>query len=371
MRKKLIVFIITGLCSMVLFSGCWDQRPIDQTGVVLQSGFELSPEHKLLLTITYPAIGAKEKDLEEIISVEADLVRKAGNEFKTTSSKVLGFGKVRHLFFSKDLAALGIHHIMEILERDPLHPPLSYVVVVDGSPKELLEKVETFTTKPRSSFYLNQLLENNINTAYAPDMKTYDFFIRYFAPGLDPITPLIKLEADGVRVLGSALFAGDKMVGAIDTQQTAYLLAMMGQFKNTDLFFNPITPEKTESLKKGLALSNVRCRRKIRVDMENGRPVADIALTFTGLLIEYRRDALDRPSVQEQIEEELAGQIKQACLEILRYTQEIGSDPLGIGDLVRAKFPAYWQRVDWRTAYRETTVKLSVKLNILQYGAIH
>jgi len=61
----------------------------------------------------------------------------------------------------------------------------------------------------------------------------------------------------------------------------------------------------------------------------------------------------------------------QACLEIFRYTQEIGSDPLGIGDLVRAKFPAYWQRVDWRTAYRETTVKLSVKLNILQYGAIH
>ncbi|HHT49711.1 MAG TPA: Ger(x)C family spore germination protein [Firmicutes bacterium] len=370
MRKNLIAFI-TSLCSLFLFSGCWDLRLVDRTGFALQAGIELSPEHKLLLTSSYPAIGAKEKNRDEIVSAEGYLMREARNKHLTTSSKLISYGKVQQFLFSKDLAMLGIQPLMEILERGPLNPPVSSVVIVDGSPKELLEKAETFTDKPRSSLYINQLLVNNINSTHTPDTCTYDFLIRYFAPGFDPITPLIKLEADGIRVLGSALFAGDKMVGAIDPQQTTLLLAMMGQFKKANLFFDPIAPEMTESGKKGLALTNVKSRRKIRVNAENKHPVADITLALTGSLIEYRRDAFDQPSVQKKIEEQLAGQIKQACLEIIHYTQELGSDPLGIGNLVRAKYPAYWQQVDWSTAYREMNINLSIKLEILQFGAIH
>lgn len=369
MSKKLIAFLLS-VASTFLFSGCWDLAPVDQTGFALQSGFELSPDHKLLLTSSYPAVNAREKNKNEIIISEVDLLREARKKHKTTSAKSINHGKVQQLFFSKDLAARGIQHIMEILERESLNPPISYVVIVDGSPQELLERAETFASKPNTSLYLNQLLVNNFNSGYTPETTVYDFYIRYFAPGLDPITPLIKLETNGVRVLGSALFAGDKLAGTLDTQQTAYLLAMMGQAKKTELFFDPIEPEKSAAIKKGLSLTNVRSRRKIRVKMENGRPAVEIALAYTGTLIEYRRDALDQPPVQKKIEEQLAGQIKEACLEILRYTQELGSDPLGIGDLVRAYFPAYWQQVDWATAYREADIKINVKLKLLQYGAI-
>ena len=148
--------------AVVSVSGCWDQKLVKQTGFALQSGIELSPEQKLLLTSSIPAIGAKEKDQDEIVSGEGHLLREAINQQKTTSAKVIRFGKVQQLLFSKDLAALGIQAIMEILERDR-NPPISHVVIVDGSPKELLEKAETFTTKPRSSLYMNQLLLNNIN----------------------------------------------------------------------------------------------------------------------------------------------------------------------------------------------------------------
>ena len=369
MRKKLIVFITLLGCIFPL-SGCWDQQLVDQTGFPLQLGVELSPEGKLLLTSSYPAIEAKEKNRDEIVSAEADLLREARNQCETASSKAISFGKIQQLLFSKDLAAHGIQEVMEVLERDPLNPPTAYVVIVDGSPKELLERAETFTSKPRPSVYIKQLLENNINSAYTPDTKIGDFFIRYFAPGLDPITPLVKLEADGIRVLGSALFAGDKMVGALDPQQTALLLAMMGQFKNTELFFDPFTPEKTGAIKKGLSLTNVRNRRKIRVTMENNCPVVDLALTFSASLVEYHRNSLEQPSVQKQIEAKLAGQIKEACREIVRYTQEIGSDPMGIGDLVRAKYPEYWRQVDWNAAYKEAVINLNVKVDLLQYGAI-
>ena len=174
MRKNLIAFI-TSLCSLFLFSGCWDLRLVDRTGFALQAGIELSPEHKLLLTSSYPAIGAKEKNRDEIVSAEGYLMREARNKHLTTSSKLISYGKVQQFLFSKDLAMLGIQPLMEILERGPLNPPVSSVVIVDGSPKELLEKAETFTDKPRSSLYINQLLVNNINSTHTPDTCTYDF----------------------------------------------------------------------------------------------------------------------------------------------------------------------------------------------------
>lgn len=88
------------------------------------------------------------------------------------------------------------------------------------------------------------------------------------------------------------------------------------------------------------------------------------------LLVEYRRDELDDPQIQKKIESQLSTQIKKSCLEIIEYTQTIGSDPIGIGDLVRAKYPAYWQSVNWSDAYRDAKVNLRVKLDILQFGAI-
>ncbi len=160
--KKALIILIT-VCSLFLFSGCWDQRWIEKTGFVLQLGVELSPEQRLLLTCIYPAIDAKEQNQDEIIIAEGDLAREARNKKEKTAAKVIDIGKLQHILFSKELAALGIQQTLEILERDPVNPPISYVVLVDGSPKELLEKAQTFSSKPRSALYLNHLLMNNIN----------------------------------------------------------------------------------------------------------------------------------------------------------------------------------------------------------------
>lgn len=365
-RKLILSVIISGF----LLAGCWDQKLIEQTGFELQLGIESGAGQQLLSTSNYPAIDSKLKNQDEVITVEGNLLREIRERRNMTAAKVIDGGKLQQILFSAEIAAKGILDILEILERDPLNPPLSYVVIVDGSPKELLEKAETFKNKPRSALYINQLLVKNINSSYLPDTKLYDFFIRYYAPGLDPITPLIKLETNGIKALGSALFTGDKMVGRIDTQQTVFLLAMMGQLTRTELFFKPIEPEKSSSLKKGLSLTHIRSHSKIRVKLEDRRPVIDISLIFKGSLVEYHRDELDDPQVQKKIEGQLSTQMKKSCLEIIKYTQAIGSDPIGIGDLVRAKYPAYWQSINWSDAYRDAKVNLKVKLDILQFGAI-
>src|SRR5690554_144204 len=372
MKWKLFLFL---MLSLWFFAGCWDQKIIEQTGAVLQLGVELSPENRLLVTSIYPAFDSRIPNRDEIITTEADLLREAREKTRMVAAKKVEGGKIQQIFFSKAIAAQGIQNLLEVFERDPLNPPLAEIVIVDGSPKELLERAQTFAAKPRAVLYLDQLQANNANLSYIPETRMYDFIIRYLAPGLDPVTPLFKLEPDGIKVLGSALFADDKMVGELNTQQTGFLLTMMGQAPQTEFGFissggQRESQPKREGVKKGIFLTITSSRRRIRPAMKNQRPLIDISLNFQGTLDEYHRDMLDEARVQKDLENQLAEEIKEICQNIFAYMQEIGSDPLGIGDLVRAKHYADWKKMDWRESYRNAEVNITVKLDILQYGTI-
>ena len=47
--------------------------------------------------------------------------------------------------------------------------------------------------------------------------------------------------------------------------------------------------------------------------------------------------------------------------------QSIESDPIGLGDLVRANHNNYFKRVDWHKAYKDASITIHVKFNIIKY----
>ncbi len=55
---------------------------------------------------------------------------------------------------------------------------------------------------------------------------------------------------------------------------------------------------------------------------------------------------------------------------IIKYTQEVGSDPIGIGDIVRAKHNNYWNSISWSDAYKKALINVDVNLDIKTYGTI-
>ena len=54
-------------------------------------------------------------------------------------------------------------------------------------------------------------------------------------------------------------------------------------------------------------------------------------------------------------------EVQRNCLGNPRYTQRLGSDPIGFGDLVRAKYYSAWKTMDWEEVYRDATVNVEVK----------
>src|SRR5690554_695406 len=189
------------LIPVFLFSGCWDQKIIEKAGIVLQVGIETAPGNKLLVTNVFPAFDSKIRNQDEIITTEVNLLRESREKARMVTDKKVEGGKIQQVLFSKEIAGQGIQDLLEVFQRDPLNSPLAQLVVVDGSPKELLERAQNFVGKSRSVFYIDQLLAGNVNYFYIPETSIYDFTIHALAPGLDPVTPLLKLESDEIRIL--------------------------------------------------------------------------------------------------------------------------------------------------------------------------
>lgn len=359
---------------MISSTGCWDQKIYEESGFVLQIGFDSYPPDKILMSFLTPVVDPHAKDVVELIYIKENLVRSFREDARKTSDKLIEGSKIQQILISDSLAKTGVNNLLEVVEREPTDPPITYVAIVEGSVVQLKKAAKNFTDKPpRPAFYINHLIKNNMKLSYIPECRIFQFSTKYFSPGIDPIAPIMKLQTDkgkGIEVTGSALFSGDKMVGKIDTTQTPMLLAMMGEMKTTTFISNKIVQRNPETPKSGCAFTINKAKHKLSVKIINNTPVVDISLAFKGTIGEFQWNHNYDEQLQSSLEKILSLEIKQKCEDILKYTQEVGSDPIGIGDIVRANYDSYWQSVKWEDTYKNVIFNVNVNVNILSHGAI-
>ncbi len=371
---KALLCLILSMC--LLLEGCWDQKVYEKTGFILQVGIEGSTnENKLTITYSSPVVEPKAKEEVEVISSDDEnLLREFREDSRKISSKLLEGGKIQQILISDSLATKGISSLLEVFEREPTNPSISYVVIVEGSPKEMIEKAQNFGDKPRPAYYLNQLIQNNIQLSYVPEMPIYRFTSIYFSPGIDPIAPFVSLQTNkgkGIEVTGSALFSGDKYVGKIDTQQTMLLLSMMGKLKSSVYIDKSFTYEDCPNGKRGLAYNVSKVKRKLDIELIQDTPTVNIKLNYTGSLGEFHWNAIPDEKSQIVIEEALKKDIENNCKLLLKKLQSTNCDALGVGDYVRAKYNNYWKSIDWYTTYPTVKFNVNVKVTIGNHGVIN
>jgi spore germination protein len=368
--KKIFLFLII---IPFMLCGCWDQVPVEQTGFMTIVGIESSPAGDMKITYAMPVIDPTAKAREELLDTEASLTRVAREKLNRTSGKPMLAGKIQLVLYSKEIAEKGvITETNEIFERDPSDPILAWVVIVDGSTRELMHQVEKLKDKPRSSTYMDQLLERAVISAAVTETRVFNYDIISMAPGIDNIAPLMKLTSNSIEIKGSALFSKGKMVGTINVNQNGLLTAMMKTLKNRKFTYeaSDINNEDNEKSKHGLAIHIGEKRKKINISIKDNKLVVDINLDLNGTIDEYKWDNLNDENKVKQLSEHVQEQIQKDCQNLIQYMQNIESDPIGIGDMVRAKHSSYFKRVDWHEAYKGSTITVHVKFNIIQYGAI-
>lgn len=360
---------------MSISSGCWDQKIYEKTGFILQVGLEPGPSGKFRASYLLPVVDPDAKDESELFYNDVNLLREFREKTRKASSQVVEAAKLQQIVISDTLAYKGgVNDLLEIIQRDPNIPPICYVIIAEGSVIEMSEAARQFVDKPtRPALYIHRLIENNMESSYVPEPRIFEFTSKYFSPGIDPITPIIKLRlrgGKGIEVTGTALFRGDRMAGKIDIEKTPFLMAMIGEMKHTTFVSRSVVYNNSDNEKKFVIFALNKVKRELSVKIINDKPVVNIDLNFKGSIGEYRWNQKYDEEIQKSIEDKAAAEIKENCEWILKYTQEVGSDPIGIGDIVRAKYDKYWGKVKWEDTYKNVVFKVNVKFNIKNHGVI-
>jgi spore germination protein len=366
------ITIITLIIIPLLFCGCWDQKPFEKIGFITIICIESSPDGHMKLTYAEPVTDPSTQARGELLDTTAGLLRQGRENLRRKSSKAIEAGEIQLIMYSKEYAEKGlINQTNEVFERDPTDPALAWVVVVDGSSTELVHKAEELKDKQRPSAYITQLLERSAKSGYTVETRVYKYDLLYWAPGIDNVAPFIKYVPGAVVMEGSALFSKGKMVGSINQKQNALLLAMMGELKNKT--YTSVTvgmPEDVESPKHGIAALILQKSRKIKINIVDNKPVVDIYVNLYGYIDEYKWDNFENEENIKKVGKHLQNEFEKESQNLIKYMQEVDSDPIGIGDMIRAKHNKYWKSVDWYQVYPTAKINAHVNLEIIQYGGI-
>lgn len=368
--KRKFVFILLLIIMTGLLTACWDQRIYEKIGFALVHGMEKGEGDNIKFTDTIPIITGKEKESSQYFVSEGKLIREGTNKTMLKAPFQMEGGKVQQILISKELAFRGIHELIEIVQRDAINNPLANVSIVDGSPNELITLAVEQSDKPIPAKYLNALMRGNVKSGSIPDIRVSSYDIDYFTEGKDPMVPLIKYTPKEIEIEGTALLHNDKMVGQIKPNETQLLLSMMKKAKDISQVFTSI-PKEEGTVKQGMALAMRLKKRDLKVQIKDNRPIVDIKLEFSANIDEYMWDNLDKDNKLKYIESKASNELENNCKKVLKYTQEVGSDPIGIGHIIKAKYNGYWENVDWNSEYKKVDFHVSGKVRIKGYGTLN
>ncbi|MGE5549943.1 MAG: Ger(x)C family spore germination protein [Bacteroidota bacterium] len=355
------------LLLVVLSTGCWDQRIVDQIDYAVNVGVDARPNGGISMSVTAPALQA-DQPRPVLYATVADTLREARERLRRQSNGRLEAGKMEQVFFGETLARRGILDYLDVIIRDPFNPILARVVVVKGSAKGFLQQAIKWKSLLLPGLYLGKLLDQAASIGDISPGGINHFLTGYYAPGVDPLPPMIEATEERANILGSALFRDDKMVGELNVDETFLVTVLRGRatMHNQAL---PL-PRGLARGKRKMIMRFNRGKAKLEIELGAGVPRVVYDIKFDALLEDFHLGFPITDKVLKEVETAAAGALRRRFEAVWEKLRRANSDPIGLGNQVRAKHNAYWLRHDWREVFPKINAAFRVKVNVQNYGVM-
>lgn len=399
-------FCIAVLLIYTLYSsGCGRYQETDSIAFVLAMGIDKAEKG---ITVTYQiaiprtATGASEggRGGESYIlnSNTSVNLAESRNLLGSTMSRVPNATHIKAIIIGEDIAREGLGPVIAPLMRFREYRGSIYVIVTKGTAREFMEsnrpKIETipskfydgmaFQAKDKGSYYLMTDLhdfylrmKNEIGSPYAVyagvnpmnqkgapiNSKAEIEKVEEYDPGNIPRSG----TEDPVELIGTALFRGEKMVGSLTSEETRMLAILQGEFRTGFIpVTDPLIPKETVNV-----LARMGEQPQISLRIDQGKATIDIK-------IRLEADISSIPSginyEQTEYKELLESQISQVVAfnirHLLKYTQELRTDPVGFTAYMRPHFKTHAELSGANLAelYSQADINLDIKTAVRRSG---
>jgi spore germination protein KC len=366
---------ILGICLLSLFiSGCWDVSEIDRRSVVIAIGLDSAGEDKVKFTaeiplvqnLLPPAIGGQSSQgkLSYIITSEAESAFNTTSGLQNKTERPLFDGQVQAVVISTGLAKRGLQPLTDFLERHPEIPPQAEIILTPGTAEALLSS--NLTSKTMVATALDNFFES-LKQDQTYTMKVWQFLHAIDTNPDEPEEAFLSLVAfepkEQVLVFrGMGVFHGDKLAGELSGNEARMFGLLTGKARNTYL--------QVPSSKFGrLTYRGVKGGSKVKVTIHEGRFDFLIKVRAKGFLVEMTKSKADlSPQDIKFIQDSSAHALENEMTQTVHHLQELNSDILNLGELVRATHPRVWRRLDWNREFPKVSIRVEVKFQAERTG---
>ncbi|MDK2985716.1 MAG: spore germination protein [Clostridia bacterium] len=377
-RRKILFKLIIFIIFILSIAGCWNRRELDTLAIVFGVGIDKAKKPgniEITAQVIKPGEmkspqggsgGGGEKPYWNLTS-SGKTIFSAVREFTHKSNRKLYFPHNEIIIFSEDIAKEGIRKYMDFFIRDPEIRRLVWVLVAKGNASEVLETKAILEKVPARN--IAQLIEARAATSQASAVRLQEFLTRLMSKTTAPIASVIEITREKkekiARLIGTAVFKDDKLVGYLNKSETRGLLWVIGEVKSG------IIVVKSPGGNGEVSLEIIHASSKIIPEIKDNNIHIRVEITEEGNLGEQTsaEDLTSLPAwtvLERRQSEAIHNEVRRA----LKKAQELNTDIFAFGEAVHRKYPELWKDIEnrWDEYFPNIEVTINVNAKLRRSG---
>lgn len=371
--------VLMCLFLILLLSGCWDKKELNEVAVVMGVGVDKAENGQYEVTAqTIKAIkpsqgpaGGSELPTWSV-SAKGTTIMNAIKHLNQITPRRLYWPHIQLIILGEDLAREGIAPVITWFERDRDSRSGSYLVVTQGTAKELLNQkieLEAIPSKAISDF----LDKSNLRQITPRKVKLRNLMSILSTPGIDLSLDVINPKEDRGKVetyqlKGAAVFKKDKLVGFITGSEIAGTAIRFNQYN-----YSILDAKCPDYENEYFSFQVTDFQNQVKPVLNEDKLKVHMDIFIEGNLIDQTcSDKLLQPGMEQKVEEMIAASLNEYVMECFQQAAAMGADIYGIGRELRRYYPAVWnqKKEEWPSYLPKVAFDIQVDANIRRSGLI-
>ncbi len=361
--KSAIYISFIGVMCLLLLSGCTNVKQLNRITFITLIGVDTADEG-----VEVHALGAIASRFAElspsggtssgqaaphfILSGKGKTVSDALYQMKKQTSRDLNLGQTKIILISDELAKQDIRGVFDSFVRKEELQIVSWIGITHGSTKPVLE------IKPEVPDSISDYIVDAFSRTGTESMQILPAYLHTFIsylhePDISPYAMTVQAMEEGNKLTFPtlAVFQDHRMVGELNSEEIMFIQLLKHQ---------GVHPASFTHQNQTFNLLNYKCKTTYR---------NEAFYTTLHIALNLENDAqMTSYSISElkRISSELEEYLEKQCMQAIKKTQDLKTDPVGFGIVYRkahhGKFPnKQWIKEDYPHIPHHVTVKIDLE----------
>lgn len=380
--------VIVCLFLVLLLTGCWGRRELNEIAVVAGMGVDkVGDQYLVTVQVFNPGEiattkGGSGKAPVSTYQVKAETIFTAVRRLTTMTPRKLYFAHLRIFIIGESVARDNIAPILDLASRDHEFRSDFYVVVTKKIEANKVLKIFTPLEKVPANYLFSMLQHSEKTWAPLTTVKVDQLVSDIESKGKEAIITAVSLKGkaeegekkDITESIGDktelfypniGVFKGNRLVGWLDEKESA------GYNYVHDNVYGTVVEVPCGKDRKNV-IEIMHTKTEVKASMQGQKPKVDVIVHSQGNIGEMQCQAnLLAPKTMQTLGKEASQSIKTDIRKVVQIAQKkYHSDIFGFGEVVHRSEPKVWKKLEtnWDDTFSTMPVDIHVQVKLKYFG---